>query len=174
MKGLVISVLIALLIFGCTQQAATPNAPQAPQAGQQGAIPPASAPQTPSAAQQQPVAPANPPQGEEPVRPADETPFVEPQQLEKDVPEPQGNEFEAIVEMQDFAFSPATLEVQKNTMVIWRNKDPMPHSATSDSGTFDTGAFQSGEEANVVFKTPGTYSYYCTVHPSMKGTIIVK
>lgn len=79
------------------------------------------------------------------------------------------------VEIKGFAYQPATLTVKAGTTVTWTNKDSVGHSATSDDGkTFDTGVFAQNETAKVTFNTPGTYNYHCTVHPSIKGTIVVE
>jgi plastocyanin len=78
------------------------------------------------------------------------------------------------VNIQSFAFSPASLTVSKGTTVRWNNMDGANHTATSDLGTWDTGSIASGASKTVTFNTLGTFNYHCTVHTSMKGTIIVQ
>ncbi len=78
------------------------------------------------------------------------------------------------VVIKNFSFSPATLTVKVGETVNWVNQDLSGHSATSDSTTFDTGVFDSGSTKSVTFDKSGTFTYHCTVHPNMKGTIIVE
>lgn len=79
------------------------------------------------------------------------------------------------VVIQDFAYAPATLTVKAGTTVTFTNKDLTSHSATASDGvSFDTGLIGQNESATVTFDKPGTYAYYCSVHPSMKGTIVVE
>lgn len=73
----------------------------------------------------------------------------------------------------DYSFSPATLTVHVGDTVTWTNTGHQPHTATATNHSFDTGILQHGQSASHTFTAPGTYSYYCVVHPWMKGTIIV-
>lgn len=87
-------------------------------------------------------------------------------------PEPGASK--AMVEIKGFAFSPASIEVSAGTTVTWKNSDSVSHTATGDAGEFDTGNIQGGGEGSYTFNTPGTYAYHCALHPSMKGTVVVK
>lgn len=78
------------------------------------------------------------------------------------------------VSIQNFAFSPTTLTIKVGDKVTWTNKDSAGHSATADDGSFDTGVLSQGQSGSVTFSKAGTYTYHCSVHPMMKGTIIVK
>lgn len=79
------------------------------------------------------------------------------------------------VDISMFAFRPATLTIAAGTTVAFTNEDTTEHTATADNGTtFDTGAIQDGQTKTVTFGKPGTYSYKCSFHPFMTGTIIVK
>ena len=80
----------------------------------------------------------------------------------------------ASVEIRNFAFSPAIVTVSKGATVTWTNNDSPPHSVVSDTGAFDTGVLSNGESKSVTFSTAGTFTYHCGIHPSMKGTVIVK
>ncbi|MBI5036710.1 cupredoxin domain-containing protein [Candidatus Micrarchaeota archaeon] len=80
---------------------------------------------------------------------------------------------EARIEIKGFAFSPAEIEVKAGTTVVWTNADGAKHTATGDAGDFDTGLLAQGEGGSFKFNEPGTYSYHCTPHPYMKGTIKV-
>lgn len=74
-----------------------------------------------------------------------------------------------------YGFTPATLTVAKGTRVEWSNTTDAPHTVTSDSGTTLASSMinPSGGSFDFTFTQPGTYTYHCTVHPYMKGTIVV-
>ncbi len=78
------------------------------------------------------------------------------------------------VYVQGYAFDPASLTVPVNTTVKWTNKDPIPHTVTSDSGLFDSGNIGVGATYSHQFTTAGTYNYHCTIHPYMTAKIIVQ
>jgi plastocyanin len=72
----------------------------------------------------------------------------------------------------DFTFEPAEIHVPVGATVTWTNTHDQPHTATS-AGNFNTGAIQPGESQTVTFATAGTYSYICSFHPFMNGTVVV-
>lgn len=72
-----------------------------------------------------------------------------------------------------FAFKPAELSVARGDTVVWRNDDPVPHTATA-KGVFDSGSIAAGASWKYVAKKPGRYPYVCTFHPIMKGTLVVR
>ena len=78
------------------------------------------------------------------------------------------------VTIQGFAFSPTPLTVQVGDTVTWTNMDTAPHNATADNGGFKTADMQQGQSATITATTPGTYTYICTIHPRMMGTLIVQ
>ncbi len=81
------------------------------------------------------------------------------------------------IAIKNFAFSPASLTIKSGTAVTWTNQDGAPHQVASDPGTpvaFSSDSLANGESYQFTFTRPGTYTYYCTIHPSMKGTIIVQ
>lgn len=75
--------------------------------------------------------------------------------------------------IQNFTFSPATLTVKVGDKVTWTNQDSVGHSATADDGSFDTGVLSQGQSGSITFSKAGTFSYHCSIHPNMKGTIVV-
>jgi len=77
------------------------------------------------------------------------------------------------VEIVEFAYSPDPVVVQVGGKVTWKNEDNPPHTATADDGSFDTGIIETGKQKSVTFKEAGTFTYYCTVHPFMHGTVEV-
>ena len=79
------------------------------------------------------------------------------------------------VAIDNFRFSPQTLTVAVGTKVTWINRDDVPHTVTSiDKKTFVSPALDTDEKFAYTFDAPGTNSYYCSVHPHMKGRIIVQ
>lgn len=70
-------------------------------------------------------------------------------------------------------FSPKALEIAAGDSVVFANKDSVPHTATAKDGSFDTGRLADGQKGEITFTTPGEYSYFCKVHPGMKGKITV-
>lgn len=80
--------------------------------------------------------------------------------------------------MLDSVFAPAVLRVPAGTTLVWQNDGEFPHTATADSGFFDSGTLQSGESFEFTFDNPGTFDYYCELHGAaggvgMAGTIVV-
>ena len=78
------------------------------------------------------------------------------------------------VTISDYEFTPATITVQQGDEVTWTNDGPSSHSATADDGSFDTGVFGAGGSRSVTFDDAGTFTYICTPHPNMEGTVIVE
>lgn len=80
------------------------------------------------------------------------------------------------VKIQMYAFSPAQLTITQGTTVTWTNYDTAPHTVTVSSGpvTFSSPELEKGQSFTYTFTTPGTYSYYCAVHPDMTATVVVK
>ena len=78
------------------------------------------------------------------------------------------------VTIKNGVFSPNPVMVTVGQSVNWLNSDTIAHTAT-DPGVFDTGSIAptSAADAPVVFNTPGTFNYHCTIHPSETATIIV-
>jgi plastocyanin len=79
------------------------------------------------------------------------------------------------VTIQNYAFSPASLTIPAGTTVVWTNKDTAPHTVTVSSGpaTFSSPNLQQGDTFTYTFTKPGTYSYYCAVHPNMTASVTV-
>ena len=76
------------------------------------------------------------------------------------------------VVISDFKFGAAEMRVAVGATVTFTNDDDQPHTATS-AGNFDTGAIQPGASATVTLATAGTFSYACSFHPFMTGTLTV-
>jgi plastocyanin len=78
------------------------------------------------------------------------------------------------VTISDFEFAPASVTINVGDTVTWTNDGPTPHSATADDGSFDTGIFNAGQSRSETFDQAGTFAYFCTPHPNMRGTITVQ
>ncbi|MBI3677856.1 MAG: cupredoxin domain-containing protein [Proteobacteria bacterium] len=76
--------------------------------------------------------------------------------------------------IKNFDFSPMQTTVSVGATVTWQNQDEEPHTVTSDSGAFRSGAIDGGASFTFKFDKPGTYKYVCSIHPKMVGTVVVK
>ena len=76
--------------------------------------------------------------------------------------------------IQNFAFNPPTLVATLNDTVRIINGDSVPHTVTSDQGLFDTGIISIGKSKRGIAKRRGTFPYHCSIHPFMRGTIVVQ
>ena len=80
----------------------------------------------------------------------------------------------AEVKIDNFCFTPQTLTVSVGTTVTWINKDDIPHTVTSDVKLFTSRALDTDQTFSFKFSASGTNNYYCSMHPKMLGTVIVK
>jgi plastocyanin len=155
---------------------------EAPSAEKTPALPPPAerAPAEPPPAEAQ-AAPAPEPA---PAAPAQEQPAQQPPAATASAPEPAKAKKEekpapvaraaaATVTIKDFDFAPKSVTVNVGETVTWTNSGPTAHSATASDGSFDTGVFKKGLSRSHTFQKAGTFSYICTPHPNMKGTVTV-
>ena len=78
------------------------------------------------------------------------------------------------IEIKDFAFNPQTLTVKSGEKITWINRDEEPHTVVSVEKQFNKStALDTDQEFTITAGTPGTYTYFCSVHPKMTGTIVV-
>jgi len=80
---------------------------------------------------------------------------------------------EVKVGIDNFTFSPKVTTVKAGTTVTWTNNDDIPHTV-ADPGKFKSKALDTGDTYSFTFTTPGSYSYFCSLHPHMTGTIVVE
>jgi plastocyanin len=74
----------------------------------------------------------------------------------------------------NLAFVPSNLSVRTGTTVTWTNTDNLSHTISADDGhTFDSSAFTQGMTFQLTAGPPGTYGYFCRIHPFMRGTLVV-
>jgi plastocyanin len=77
------------------------------------------------------------------------------------------------VTISDFKFTASTVTVHAGQTITWTNDGPSSHTATAKDGSFNTGVLKKGASASHTFPQPGTYTYFCQIHPFMHGTVIV-
>ena len=80
---------------------------------------------------------------------------------------------DAAVKIGNFTFGPQELKVKSGTTVTWTNEDDIPHTVVSVNN-FRSKALDSDDKFSFTFTTPGTYKYFCSLHPHMTGTIVVE
>jgi len=78
------------------------------------------------------------------------------------------------VSIENFTFNPSTLTIANGTQVKWINNDNTDHTIVDEKGLFNSGTLNPGKNFTYTFTTTGTYNYYCSLHPSMRGTIQVQ
>ena len=74
----------------------------------------------------------------------------------------------------NFAFAPPTITIAPGTQVQWTNQDGFAHTVTADDGRFKSDSIEHSETYSQTFSAAGTYSYHCSIHPFMKGKIVVQ
>lgn len=80
----------------------------------------------------------------------------------------------AEVKIDNFSFGPTALTVPVGTTATWTNRDDIPHTVVSTDNVFKSKALDTDDKFSFVFSKPGTYSYFCSIHPKMTGQIIVQ
>ena len=82
----------------------------------------------------------------------------------------------AEVKIDNFSFSPTTITVAVGTTVTWTNHDDIPHTVVSsdDSKALKSKVMDTDEKFSFTFTKPGTFPYFCSVHPKMTGTVVVQ
>jgi len=80
----------------------------------------------------------------------------------------------AEIKIDNFSFTPATITVAAGTQVTWTNRDDIPHTVVTEDKTIKSKALDTDEKFSTTFDKPGTYSYFCSIHPKMKGTVVVQ
>lgn len=81
----------------------------------------------------------------------------------------------SMVSIKSYNFNPTTVNIRVGETITWTNEDSAPHTIVSDSGKeISSSSLSNGQTYSHTFSTAGTYDYHCSIHPSMKATIIVK
>jgi plastocyanin len=84
------------------------------------------------------------------------------------------NAVKAEVKIDNFSFAPSTLTVKSGTEIVWTNSDDIPHTVVSDDRTFKSKVLDTDETFSFTAGKPGTYSYFCSIHPKMTGKLVVE
>ena len=79
-----------------------------------------------------------------------------------------------LVLIRNFTFTPAEITVAPGTTVTWTNGDDIPHTVTATNKAFRSKAMDTDQHYSFTFTAPGTYEYFCSLHPQMQGKVIVK
>ncbi|MGB9939504.1 cupredoxin domain-containing protein [Methanosarcina sp.] len=108
---------------------------------------------------------------EEPVVPAEEPAAP----VEEETPElPIGSGENIEVAIEDNAFNPATVNISTGDTVRWTNLDTASHTVTGTGASFGSEVLNEGDSYEFLFTDAGTYDYYCSIHPEMRGTVVVE
>lgn len=78
------------------------------------------------------------------------------------------------VKIDNFTFAPQRLTVKAGTTVTWTNEDDIPHTVASSTKAFKSKALDTDDKFSFTFTTPGSYEYFCSLHPHMTGAIVVE
>ncbi len=85
------------------------------------------------------------------------------------------NESQVTIDMQGYAYHPGNISVPRGAQVTWVNDDNVDHTATEkDNTSWDTQIVHYGASKTIKFDSPGTFRYYCTIHPYMVATLTVR
>lgn len=78
------------------------------------------------------------------------------------------------IKIDNFSFTPPTITVHAGAHVRWTNRDDVPHTVVSEDKSFRSRALDTDEAFDYTFSKPGTYKYFCSLHPNMTATVVVK
>ena len=79
----------------------------------------------------------------------------------------------ATIQIDNFAFAPEQLTVKAGTTVTWTNEDDIPHTVVATGRAFKSKALDTDDKFSFTFTTPGSYEYFCSLHPHMKAMVTV-
>jgi len=80
----------------------------------------------------------------------------------------------AVVAIDNFTFKPQRITVKAGTIVTWTNRDDIPHAIAATGNLFKSKVLDSDNSYSFTFTTPGSYDYFCSLHPHMTGTVVVE
>ena len=78
------------------------------------------------------------------------------------------------VRIDNFSFGPPELTVTAGTTITWTNRDDIPHTVVNPDKVFKSKVLDTDEKFSFTFDTPGTFPYFCSIHPKMTGKIVVR
>ena len=80
---------------------------------------------------------------------------------------------ESRITIDNFTFKPDVITIPRGTRVEWENEDDIPHNLVETRGKFNSPALDTDDKYAFTFDVPGTYEYFCGLHPHMKGKVVV-
>ena len=80
----------------------------------------------------------------------------------------------AAISIDNFTFKNPVIQVKPGTTVTWTNGDDIPHTVVSKDGLFKSKVLDTGDKFSFTFAKPGQFGYFCSIHPHMTGTVVVK
>jgi plastocyanin len=80
----------------------------------------------------------------------------------------------AEVKIDNFSFGPTVLTIPAGATVTWTNHDDIPHTVVSNDGVFKSKVLDTDEKFSYTFTKPGTFPYFCSIHPKMTGKVVVQ
>jgi amicyanin len=86
----------------------------------------------------------------------------------------QAQQAQVAISIDNFTFNPQKLTVKAGTTVTWTNKDDIPHAIATASKQFKSKTLDTDDAYSFTFTTPGSYEYFCSLHPHMTGTVVVE
>ena len=78
------------------------------------------------------------------------------------------------VKIDNFSFGPMTITVGVGTTVTWTNRDDIPHTVVTTDRVFKSKVMDTDEKFSFTFTKAGTFTYFCSIHPKMTGTVVVQ
>ena len=81
---------------------------------------------------------------------------------------------QATVKIDNFTFDPEQLSVKTGTTVTWINEDDIPHTVVATGKAFRSKALDTDDKFSFTFTAPGSYEYFCSLHPHMTATVTVE
>src|SRR5271157_5085505 len=78
------------------------------------------------------------------------------------------------ITIDNFSFTPATVTVKAGTPITWTNRDDIPHTVVSSDFVFKSKALDTDDKFSFTLTKPGTYTYFCSLHPKMTAKVVVQ
>jgi plastocyanin len=72
------------------------------------------------------------------------------------------------------AYAPNPITIGVGATITWTNNDTIAHTSTGDDGSWNSGTIEAGQRFSRTFPAAGTFSYHCTIHPGMVGSVTVR
>lgn len=84
------------------------------------------------------------------------------------------DDIDIVIGIRNYQYNPRIISIPRSATVTWLNDDQVDHTATDKNAAWDSTIIHSEESETLTFNTPGTYNYYCTIHPYMTATLTVR